>query len=156
MATEDVTDVLDQKRPPAKANGSVVKPATKANAETHPSAAARGAARPEDSTDNPRTLGSDLAEDLAQVIPDAKNLDILLDVSLKVTVELGRARMKFRDVLNLHSGSIVELAKQTSEPVDILVNGALLATGEVVVVDDHFAVRITKLLNRVERLKKVL
>jgi flagellar motor switch protein FliN/FliY len=84
------------------------------------------------------------------------NLDLLLDVNLKVAVELGRARLKFRDVLNLTNGSVVELTKLTSEPVDILVNGSLLATGEVVVVDDHFAVRITKLLNRVERLKRVL
>jgi flagellar motor switch protein FliN len=86
----------------------------------------------------------------------AGNLDLLLDVNLKVAVELGRARLKFRDVLNLTNGSVVELTKLTSEPVDILVNGSLLATGEVVVVDDHFAVRITKLLNRVERLKRVL
>jgi flagellar motor switch protein FliN/FliY len=84
------------------------------------------------------------------------NLDLLMDVDLKLTVELGRARLKFRDVLNLTSGSVVELAKLTSEPVDIMVNGALLATGEVVVAEDHFAVRITKLLNRVERLKRVL
>ena len=56
----------------------------------------------------------------------------------------------------IHEGTVVELTRQTSEPVDILVNGALLATGEVVVVDDHFAVRITKLLNRIERLKRVL
>ncbi len=87
---------------------------------------------------------------------DGANLDLLLDVNLKVTVELGRSHLKFRDVLNLTNGSVVELARQTSEPVDIMVNGALLATGEVVVVDDHFAVRITKLLNRVERLKRVL
>ena len=84
------------------------------------------------------------------------NLDLLTDVDLKLTVELGRARLKFRDVLNLTTGSVVELAKLTSEPVDIMVNGSLLATGEVVVAEDHFAVRITKLLNRVERLKRVL
>lgn len=87
---------------------------------------------------------------------DQANLDLLMDVDMKLTVELGRARLKFRDVLNLSAGSVVELAKLTSEPVDIMVNGALLASGEVVVVDDHFAVRITKLLNRVERLKRVL
>lgn len=87
---------------------------------------------------------------------DSANLDLLMDVDMKLTVELGRARLKFRDVLNLSTGSVVELAKLTSEPVDIMVNGALLASGEVVVVDDHFAVRITKLLNRVERLKRVL
>ncbi len=97
-----------------------------------------------------------LINDLGQEAGDVGNLDLLLDVNLKISVELGRTRLKFRDVLNLSAGSVVELSRLTSEPVDILVNGALLATGEVVVVDDHFAVRITKLLNRVERLKRVL
>ncbi len=97
-----------------------------------------------------------LLEDLASQESPSGNLDMLLDVNLKITVELGRAQLKFRDVLNLSTGSVVELGRQTSEPVDILVNGALLASGEVVVVDDHFAVRITKLLDRVERLKRVL
>ena len=97
-----------------------------------------------------------IIEDLKAEVEGAGNLDLLLDVSLQMSVELGRSKLKFRDVLNLSNGSIIELARQTSEPVDILVNGALLASGEVVVVDDHFAVRITKLLNRVERLKRVL
>ena len=99
---------------------------------------------------------TNLLGDLSEDVAEAANLDMLLDVNLKITVELGRANLKFRDVLNLANGSIVELARQTSEPVDILVNGALLASGEVIVVDDHFAVRITRLLNRVERLKRVL
>ena len=97
-----------------------------------------------------------LLADLGEDVPDTANLDMLLDVNLQITVELGRTRMKFRDVLNLSNGSVVELSRMVSEPVDILVNGALLASGEVVVVDDHFAIRITKLLNRVERLKRVL
>jgi len=97
-----------------------------------------------------------LIDDLGDQVADVGNLDLLLDVNLKISVELGRTTLKFRDVLNLSSGSVVELSRLTSEPVDILVNGALLATGEVVVVDDHFGIRITKLLNRVERLKRVL
>jgi len=105
------------------------------------------AAGPQTATADPAT-GSEGLENA--------NLDLLMDVDLKLTVELGRARLKFRDVLNLTTGSVVELAKLTSEPVDIMVNGSLLATGEVVVAEDHFAVRITKLLNRVERLKRVL
>ena len=99
---------------------------------------------------------SSLLTDLGDTVRDTSNLDMLLDVGLKITVELGRTQLKFRDVLNLANGSVIELNRQTSEPVDILVNGALLATGEVVVVDDHFAVRITKLLSRVERLKRVI
>ena len=97
-----------------------------------------------------------LLKDLAGDVSDSANLDMLLDVEMKISVELGRSQVKFRDVLNLANGSVVELGRQTSEPVDILVNGALLASGEVVVIDDHFAVRITKLLSRVERLKKVI
>lgn len=107
--------------------------------------------------DPPETGGSfDKIDPSLEDFADQANLDILLDVDLKVSVELGRASLKFRDVLNLTAGSVVELGRQTSEPVDILVNGSLLATGEVVVVDDRFAVRITKLLNKAERLKKVL
>ena len=87
---------------------------------------------------------SSLIRDLEGEVTDTSNLDLLLDVNLKVSVELGRAALKFREVLNLAPGAVVELDRQTSEPVDILVNGSLLATGEVVVVDDHFAVRITK------------
>ncbi len=87
---------------------------------------------------------------------ETDNLGMLLGLDLRVTVELGRARLKIRDVLNLAAGSVVMLDRPTNEPVDILVNGALLASGEVVVADDHFAVRITKLLNRAERLQKLV
>jgi flagellar motor switch protein FliN/FliY len=97
----------------------------------------------------------DFAE-LTKAVDDAGNIDMLLDVDLMVTVELGRAQLKLRDVLNLSCGSVIELSRLTSEAVDILVNGALLATGEVVVIDDRFAVRINKLLDRVERLKRVV
>jgi flagellar motor switch protein FliN/FliY len=113
-----------------------------------PQDAASATATADDAATAAESLGVDLGE--------SQNLDLLMDVDMKLTVELGRARLKFRDVLNLTTGSVVELAKLTSEPVDIMVNGALLATGEVVVAEDHFAVRITKLLNRVERLKRVL
>jgi flagellar motor switch protein FliN len=100
--------------------------------------------------------GGVLDAELTEQAPDTRNLGMLLDVNLRVTVELGRTRLKIRDILNLTSGHVVELGKPASEPVDILVNGALLASGEVVVVDDNFAVRITKLLSRAERLKKLL
>jgi len=84
------------------------------------------------------------------------SLDMLMDVGMKVTVELGRANLKVRDLLNLSSGAIVELEKQAGEPVDILVNGTMMAQAEVVVVDDRFAVRITKMLNRLDRKRKIL
>ncbi|MFQ5649080.1 MAG: flagellar motor switch protein FliN [bacterium] len=87
-------------------------------------------------------------------IEQARNLELLMDVSLQITAELGRKEMRFGDVLQLGKGSLVELNKVADEPVDIYVNQSKIAEGEVVVVDDHFGVRITKLLN-VETLKRI-
>lgn len=94
-------------------------------------------------------------EDLAAIAPEIRNIGVLLDIDMKLTVELGRARMKIRDIMNLSPGAVVELGKAPNEPVDIMVNGVLLARGEVVVVDEQFAVRITKLLSRSERIKRL-
>lgn len=76
-----------------------------------------------------------------------QNIALLMDVSLLITVELGRKEMKFSEVLRLGKGSLVELNKIADEPVDIYVNQSKIAEGEVVVVDDHFGVRITRVLN---------
>lgn len=84
---------------------------------------------------------------------ESTNMNLLMDVSLLITVELGRKEMKFNDILQLGKGSLVELSKVADEPVDIYVNQSKVAEGEVVVVDDHFGVRITRLLNS-ERLKR--
>lgn len=84
------------------------------------------------------------------------NLDLLLDVPLEITVELGRATKRVRDVLTLGPGSIVELSKLAGEPVDLLVNGKPIAKGEVVVIDENFAVRITEILSRDERVPGAL
>ena len=75
------------------------------------------------------------------------NIDLLLDVSLKVTVELGRTRMKLAQILELQKGSVVELDRPAGDPVDIFVNDRLVAHGEVVVVDDKFGVRITEMVH---------
>jgi flagellar motor switch protein FliN/FliY len=85
---------------------------------------------------------------------DVTNLDLLMDVSLLITVELGRKDMNLGEVLKLGKGSLVELNKIADEPVDIFVNSSKIAEGEVVVVDDHFGVRITRILN-VERLRRI-
>lgn len=78
-------------------------------------------------------------------------LDLILDVPLRVTVELGRTRMQIRDVLELGKGSVVELDKLAGEPVDLLVNGKLIARGEVVVIDESFGVRVTDIVSPAER-----
>jgi flagellar motor switch protein FliN/FliY len=76
------------------------------------------------------------------------DLDLLAAVDLTVTVELGRVRLKVRDLLRLVEGSVVELDRAAGAPVDVLVNGSLVARGDVVVVDDELGVRITELLKR--------
>lgn len=73
------------------------------------------------------------------------NLDLLLDVKMPLIVELGRSRMLIRDILELGPGSVIELDKAAGEPVDLLVNGRLIARGEVVVIDENFGLRITEL-----------
>lgn len=78
------------------------------------------------------------------------NIEILLDVSMQVTVELGRTKMRIREILGLGEGSIIELQKLAGEPVDILVNGKLIAKGEVVVIDEYFGVRITEIISQSE------
>ncbi len=76
------------------------------------------------------------------------DLDLLRDVDLNVSVELGRVRLKVRDLLRLGEGSVVELNRPAGAPVDVLVNGSLVARGEVVVVDDELGVRVTELFRR--------
>lgn len=84
-----------------------------------------------------------------------RNLDLLMDVPLKVTVELGRTKRTIKDILDLSSGSIIELDKLAGEPVDVLVNEKLIAKGEVVVIDENFGVRVTDIISQSERLLKL-
>lgn len=83
------------------------------------------------------------------------NLDLLLDIPLEVTVELGRTKRLIKDVLELGVGSVIELDKLAGEPVDVVVNGKLVARGEVVVIDENFGVRITDIITPVERVKQL-
>lgn len=83
------------------------------------------------------------------------NLDLLLDVQMTVTVELGRTRKYIREILLLGEGSILELDKLAGEPVDLLVNGKLIAKGEVVVIDENFGVRVTDIVSSRDRLKLI-
>jgi len=86
---------------------------------------------------------------------ETRNLNMLLDIPLQVTVELGRTKRSVQDILSLSSGSIIELDKLAGEPVDILVNNKLIAKGEVVVIDENFGVRVTDIISQSDRLKKL-
>lgn len=85
----------------------------------------------------------------------SRDLDFLLDIPLEVTVELGRARMLIRDLLQLGQGSILELDKLAGEPLEILVNNRLVARGEVVVVNEKFGIRLTEVISPQERIKQL-
>ncbi len=83
------------------------------------------------------------------------NVDLIMDLPLQVVVELGHAKMLINDLLQIGQGSVIELNKQVGEPLDVLVNGKLVARGEVVVVKDRFGVRITEILSTIERIKQL-
>jgi len=82
-------------------------------------------------------------------------LDLLYDLQLVLSIELGRTTMMIRDILRLTRGSVVEFDKLVSEPVDVLVNGRKIAEGEVVVIDKHFGIRITSLVDPSDRLRSL-
>lgn len=86
---------------------------------------------------------------------DIHNIDLIMDVPLEISVVLGRAKKTIKEILELSTGSLVELDKLTEEPVEILVNGKRVALGEVVVIDENFGVRITSIISNTERVKSL-
>lgn len=85
----------------------------------------------------------------------ASNLDLILDIPVALTVELGRTKLAIRNLLQLAQGSVVELDGLAGEPMDVLVNGTLIAQGEVVVVNDKFGIRLTDIISPAERLRRL-
>jgi flagellar motor switch protein FliN/FliY len=90
-----------------------------------------------------------------QVQPPAKNLDLILDIPVQLNVELGRTKIAIRNLLQLAQGSVVELDGLAGQPMDVLVNGCLIAQGEVVVVNDKFGIRLTDIISPAERLHRL-
>ncbi len=88
-------------------------------------------------------------------VGNVHSLDFILDIPLKVTVELGRSKMAIKDILQLAQGSVVELSKFAGEPLEVLVNDKLVARGEVVVVNEKFGVRLTDIISPVERIEQL-
>lgn len=84
-----------------------------------------------------------------------KELDFILDIPIKVTAQLGRTKMLIKDLLQVGPGSVVELDRLAGEPVDVLVNDKLVAKGEVVVINENFGVRLTEIVNPIERINKL-
>jgi flagellar motor switch protein FliN/FliY len=89
------------------------------------------------------------------VQPAANNLDLILDIPVQLNVELGRTKIAIRNLLQLAQGSVVELDGLAGQPMDVLVNGCLIAQGEVVVVNDKFGIRLTDIISPAERLRRL-
>lgn len=86
---------------------------------------------------------------------DEINLDVILEVPVTISMEIGRTRINIRNLLQLNQGSVVELDRFAGEPLDVLVNGMLIAHGEVVVVNDKFGIRLTDVISPSERVKRL-
>jgi flagellar motor switch protein FliN/FliY len=114
------------------------------------------------STQTAKTLEPQPAElgNLKADTPDAGasrelNLDVVLDIPVTLSMEVGRSRISIRNLLQLSQGSVVELDRATGEPLDVYVNGTLIAHGEVVVVNDKFGIRLTDVISPAERIRKL-
>ncbi|WP_028917063.1 flagellar motor switch protein FliN [Pseudoxanthomonas sp. J35] len=83
------------------------------------------------------------------------NLDVILDVPVTLSLEVGRTRMPIRNLLQLNQGSVIELERGAGEPLDVYVNGTLIAHGEVVVINDRFGVRLTDVVSPSERIRRL-
>lgn len=83
------------------------------------------------------------------------NLDVILDIPVSIAMEIGRTRVNIRNLLQLNQGSVIELDRLAGEPLDVMVNGTLIAHGEVVVVNDKFGIRLTDVVSPSERIKNL-
>ncbi len=86
---------------------------------------------------------------------EKRKLDTILDIPVTIAMEVGRTNISIRNLLQLNQGSVVELDRIAGEPLDVLVNGTLIAHGEVVVINDKFGIRLTDVISQVERIKKL-
>ncbi len=91
----------------------------------------------------------------APAVPAGNDLNMILDIPVQLTVELGRTRIPIKNILQLAQGSVVELDAMAGEPMDVLVNGFLIAQGEVVVVNDKFGIRLTDIVTPSERMRRL-
>ena len=95
------------------------------------------------------------SDNLPIVGDDDRNLDMILDIPVTIAMEIGRTKISIRNLLQLNQGSVVELDRLAGEPMDVLVNGTLVAHGEVVVVNEKFGIRLTDVVSPAERVKKL-
>ena len=110
-----------------------------------------------DADNEPAAVEFDKLKDSADPISVEKHarLDSILDIPVTISMEVGRSKINIRNLLQLNQGSVVELDRLAGEPLDVMVNGTLIAHGEVVVVNDKFGIRLTDVISQTERVKKL-
>ncbi|MCC5854635.1 MAG: flagellar motor switch protein FliN [Idiomarina sp.] len=105
---------------------------------------------------NVKTAQLEELSDEGSVGPEeTRKLDAILDIPVTISMEVGRSQISIRNLLQLNQGSVVELERIAGEPLDVLVNGTLIAHGEVVVVNDKFGIRLTDVISQIERIRKL-
>jgi flagellar motor switch protein FliN/FliY len=150
-AKPDAAEDLNQQAATATAEAD---PWAEALAEQQAAAAPVADAKPAAA---PRNAGADVFQPLSANADgvNARELELIKDIPVKLSVELGRTRLTIKQLLELAQGSVVELDGLPGEPMDILINGYLIAQGEVVVVEDKFGIRITEIITPSERLQRL-
>ncbi|SDD45930.1 hypothetical protein SPACI_026290 [Sporomusa acidovorans DSM 3132] len=149
---ENLLNAVQQPATPAAPPAAPPKPATPAASQPAPAYAQPASQPKQQPAQNVAVQPVQFAPLKPAGVPGSDtNIGLIMDVPLQITVELGRTRKLIRDILELSQGSVVELDKLAGEPVDILVNGKLIAKGEVVVIDENFGVRITDIISPLER-----
>lgn len=106
-------------------------------------------------TETPAAAFDDLEDTSGGPAANEANLDVILDIPVTISMEIGRTHISIRNLLQLNQGSVVELDRLAGEPMDVLVNGTLVAHGEVVVVNEKFGIRLTDVISPAERVKKL-
>ena len=106
-------------------------------------------------SDYERAEFKNLNDNSTQLIAAAANLDVILDIPVTLSMEIGRTELPINSLLQLNQGSVVELDRLAGEPMDVLINGTLIAHGEVVVINEKFGIRLTDVISPAERVKKL-
>ena len=112
-------------------------------------------AEAEQTQETPAAEFENLEDTSGTLVEDEANLDIILDIPVTISMEIGRTEISIRNLLQLNQGSVVELDRLAGEPMDVRVNGTLVAHGEVVVVNEKFGIRLTDVISPAERVKKL-
>ncbi len=124
------------------------------NETTNPSADPGDATAQNSKADFAKVRFNDLRDESHKSDSDV-NLDVILDVPVTLAMEVGRTRISIRNLLQLNQGSVVELDRAAGEPLDVFVNGTLVAHGEVVVINEKFGIRLTDVISPAERVRKL-